>query len=298
MSLCVSRNMNTGIDVCDISIGKIKRVVANPSDLQVTPSDGNNIFSFLQKNLQNVNPELRLYITPKNPNNITDSSSEPVIASLADGSEEQILPGNQIQILEWWSTIGHDRIINRFDGYNGPAFLITERGVVGVESGVNMKSKDIKISVSGGGLQTYDSSPQTKKMKINIGNELEFQNRLVFYPLEDSKVNLLQGLRDLHLSVVSATTGIANIMLTIGADKRTNVFDIPSFKTAFSSVANWRANGLSTVITSVTADAVNKSFELNTGTGTFVIDTAPIDVLKTAGVEGYEGISITVDVAA
>ena len=296
MSLCVLKNMNSGIDVCDKSIGKINRVVFVPDGTPITPADGARLFAFLKEKLEDVNPATRWYITPVNPNQIADNSSEPVEASLADGSSEQLLPGNLIQTLEWWSKIGHDKVINKFNQYNGPAFLITEMGIIGMEDGVNQYPVNIKVAVSGGGLQTTDTSPRTKKMKINIGDELEFQNQLCFYPLETSRVNMLKGLRDMYLSAVKTSDGIANIRITIGADKRTNVFDIPSFKTALLDKDNWRVNGGSTEITSVASDEANKSFEINIGSGSFVIDTAPIDVLKAAGIEGYEGIPVIVDV--
>ena len=298
MSLCVLRNMNTGVDNCDKSIGKINRVIFAPDGAHITPADGARLYAFLKEKLEAAIPENRWYITPIAPNNIADGSTEPVVASLADGSSEQLLPGNLIQTLEWWSKLSHDKTINKFNQYDGPAFLFTDLGFIGREEGVNLHPINVKIGVSGGGLQTFDTSPRTKKMTINIGDELEFQNNLGFYPLETSRLNTLKGLRDLYLSVVKATGGIANIRLTIGADKKTNVFDIPAFKTAFLNKVNWRANGSATDITSVAADENNKSFEVNVGAGSFVIDTAPIDVLKAAGVEGYEGIPVNVDVTA
>ena len=298
MSLCVLKNMNSGVDGCDRSIGKINRLVAAPDGAPITPADGMRLHAFLKEKLENPDPEQRWYITPYAPNQITDGSSEPVVATLADGSSEQLLPGNLIQTLEWWSKLSHDKAINKFNQYDGPAYLFTDLGCVGREDGVNLIPVNVKIGVSGGGFQTTDTSPKTKKMTINIGDELDFQNSLGFYPLETSRLNTLKGLRDLYLSVVSATGGIANIRLTIGADKKTNVFDLPAFKTAFTNKSNWRANGSSTGITSVAADETNKSFELNVGAGSFVIETAPIDILKAAGVEGYEGVSVNLEVTA
>ena len=65
-----------------------------------------------------------------------------------------------------------------------------------------------------------------------------------------------------------------------------NVYN--QYSAAFSDAKNWRIDG--EAASAVAADAAQKAFKVTVPPDAYEINLAPVDVLKTANVIGFEGV--------
>ena len=293
MNICDKRNINIGTSDCDWGLKVLSHIIPVPSlDVKISVQDQKRIFDYVREKSLHVDPLQRFYPIAARIEEVDDESTEAVVGSLNGGYEEELLEGRFKYRIKWPSRVFRDRILMKYRNFTGGAYFINSENIF-----LGMRNQDgtlspraITIRTDGGGLSSSGGDVKTFDWIIDLGFKSEFINGVTGIRLRPTdRISDLRGFRDLEILVLSVASGVANVQLVTGGDNY-NVYN--TYKTQFSDAANWRVNDQEA--TSVTADDDTESFKVSIGTGMSEINIAPVDILKTAGVIGFEGVSVVV----
>jgi len=301
MDLCSLNNLNQGLPDCDLKIGVPDYFIASPHDAVIGLAQLASPFKYLREMTMAPDPLKRFYAIPRDIKRIADSSSEAPKGSLDKGYEEKLGDGRFIYTFEWPSRMVADRNIYKFDGYEGGGFIVNEQGILfGLRnSNGSMSPFQCKIDIDGGGFSASGGDAKTVIMKIDIGKKSAIVRGLMPVMLAATdRMETLRGYRDLEIVVLDVSSlGVATVQLVTSGDNM-NIFGRFSDGGAdkFESPSNWRVDGAEA--SAVAVDATQKAYKVTVGAGMHDLNIAPVDVLKTDGITGFEGIAVTVSSAA
>ena len=292
MNICELNNYNQGRPDCDFELGVMDYMILAPSNVNISAIDQMRIFDYVREMSMNANPLLRYYPVSARIEQVEDTSTEATMGSLDKGLERKMIDGRFKYTLHYESFVCGDRNLQKLDGYRGGVFFINTKNLfIGARNNDGtMSPYDVTIYSDGGGFAASSGDIKTMNLLIDLGDKPKFIRQAMALKLRDTdRVSTLTGFRDLEISVKSVTAGVAKVQLVTGCD-HVNVYD--QYSTVFSTAANWRVNGDEP--TTVTVDAPTKSFNVTVGSGTSELNVAPVDVLKLAGVVGFEGVATVV----
>ena len=294
MNICDLRNLNQGVVDCDFELSVPKFIVFAPTNTVIEFGD---LMGQLHALTQDSDPLKRAYPIAGRTWRTTDESTEPTEGSLDMGYTKQLLPGRAVYMLEWPSSVCSDRNIMKFNKYNGGALIINvDRLLIGSrnENG-SMSPLPVEVSVWGGGFSGSGGEIQTIRMRVDFGMQPDLLALAMAYKLNiNDRIETLRGLRDIELQLVNKTTESpfsATFRLVTGCDN-VNLFDrFPMLATA----TNWRVNGVAP--SAIATVAAQKAYTLTfSARGHYEISLAPVDVLKDAGIIGFEAVPFTITI--
>ena len=287
---CGSTGGNTGAPRCDVKLETPTGILFVPRDTVVTATDADDLLGFIQGKAREDSTMLRWYPI-LGIEQITDSSEEPVTGNLAaTGYSEKLRDGASIYLFEYPARLCRAKALKQFDQWDGGAYLITsDKKLWGrmQKDGSLAPYLPSSVSVYGGGFSDGQNIV-TSKLNVNMGPQGKFIEQSGFFGFEvDDDIDAIIGLQTVFLNPVGA-----NQYQVITKCDRTNLFDL--YNTELADDTLWEvteaASGATTTITSVSANAANKSFTVvfTAPTGKYYVSLAKVSVLENKGVVGYE----------
>ena len=286
MNVCELRNLNQGTPDCDFEIGVMDYLMLTMSaEASISVTDKKRLFDHLREMSLHADPLQRFYPIPFKTGQVEDNSTEASMGSLDKSPERKLGEGRFKYRLKYESFIYRDRNLQKLDGFRGGAFFInTKRLFVGGRNiDGSISALPVEIYSDGGGPSSSGSDIKTMDLLVDFGEKSMFINQVTAVKLRDNdRINTLKGFRDLEILVLSVAGNIATVQL-VASD--VNVYD--QYSAVFSDAKNWRVDGMEA--SAVALDAAQKAFKV-TVAGGYEINVAPVDVLKTANVIGFEGV--------
>ena len=306
--ICGTLGANTGKPVCDVALAAIKYFLptlgAEFTAAELVDSD--TIKAAITERMLEVRGSTdKLYLFPL-ANESEPTTGDRTVASLADGFEKTLLDPVPKYVMRSGAVgLYQHQPLTAFNGFSGKGYFIDRNNrffyiIKSDGTGKGLSVADVYTSIPGFG-STAALTPAVTN--ITMGNVDELKIGPIGIIQLDFNVADLVNIED--VSIVEKAAHASNVY-TVGGKTKYGQTDIyASYSTALANSARWVVTNMQTgatiAITTVTADATNKGWDitidstaysaLSTG-DKFSINLADPATLSAAGVDGIEGIKI------
>lgn len=303
--VCSAAGGNTGIADCSLTLKNVIGGFLAPASFELTAEQlvsAETVLAALIAAVNNDNPALRIYPLPETVT-FTDNSEDVVLQTFGFGAAVPVRDGKYNLTFQY--TRGGNCINNALQKFNSGNYRYIGFDAAGVLFGTK-----VGTSLKGIPLDYFYAAP----FKFNDGaNVALFAYRISFNP---AYINSGLGFIPMNVADLLSINGLQNIVFTLVAARAAGVFRLRAttgcagtdlyalYGAELADAANFVVTrlGNAVTITSVAQDPNTSSFlftldatdpDYNVA-GPFVVNTAATSVLAGNGVEGYEGIAITV----
>jgi len=303
--VCSAAGGNTGIADCSLTLKNVVGGFLVPASFELTEAQlasKDAALAAILAAVNNDNPALRIYPLPETVT-MTDNSEDVVLQTFGFGAQVPVRDGKYNLTFQY--TKGGNCINNALQKFNSGNYRYIGFDAAGVLFGTK-----VGTSLKGIPLDYFYAAP----FKFNDGaNVALFAYRLSFNP---AYINSGLGFISLNVADLMAINGLQNIVFSLVAPRAAGVFRLRAttgcagtdlysiYGDELADDTNFVVTrlGNAVTITSVAKDANTGSFLFTLDTtdpdynaaGPFVVNTAAPSVLAGNGVEGYEGIAVTV----
>ena len=303
---CSTTLGNTGVPECSFDFGKVRGAILLPKTKYFTPAnmaDQSTFLGVLQtatlasgsariypisrfKGMEDKSTEARYSESGYGDPKVSDDGVYGFIFDLAEGGmclNAQLRKFND-QAAKWTILLYDDK--NQILGTK--------------DSSGNLWGADLSILHTHKFKFNNGTDAAMYTLEVGLPKPEQINDSFGIFPATFDIENEVLGILDIELGEVAVASGVATISAKLLCGK-TNLYD--DLSTLLADETLWTvkdSSGAAVVISSVTADAANKAWDIAfTGTGSHTINLASASVLAAAGVggtpiNGYEGIAVTV----
>ena len=304
---CITGYKNVGFGTCVFDPKLIKGVLLFPEKRTFTNEELASLETTLRNLAKADSKSARMYPL-HNFVAVADSTEDVVIETTDYGAKSVTRDGD------------YDVTFKYFDGalclstalatFNGPTpFLMYDKNGVIIGSKSNGKLSTIAPHFFHALPWRFATGANAANYQVRLSFTPEQINQYIGYVKAGFDITDIEGLKDVEIEVNSYNegTGVANVTLQTLCNK-TNLANNLATELADEAlyVATNKETGEEIAITTVTAGA-GKTFNvtINTGDanypaagGVIVLNLAAVSVLEAAGIEGYEGVEVEIELAA
>ena len=298
--VCAEEGGNTGFSSCVLNFRNIVGAILSPRPIVITPEDAEDLKAFLKEKTLANNSRERAYPIPGF-EEITDNTEEPIIETVGYGGKNKVRDGDydwSFRYVRGGMCLSNG--LRRWNNTYPYVMFIDADGVLfGTKQGDNLVSVPLTL---------YDAPP----WRPNTGSEstiyaVQFSFRPHFINEDKEFIDTgsigffsdIVGLQNVNLKVLDPENApVTKVKAFAGCDK-SDLFD--DFEDELESTELWtaiNASGEELDIVTVVADPVTKSWTITVDDAgeTYFINLAGPTELDAAGVSGYEGRRVMVEV--
>lgn len=307
LNICTTLGSNLGKPTCDVRMKRPKYIllsygkIFSASELASPAAFKAALKTAMNK--ANSDPE-KVWCSPLL-RVVDDNTSDPNVASLADGYEEVLNESLPNYLAQTTAGVAQILAFCSFNGFLGTVFIVDVDNVLWYRVTSNLGGQGFTVG------NLYTNPPRWG----NSSNITTSGTRLVFGEIDEFKSDIgaikidfnpskLVNIEDVEL--VEKDAPATNVFTIGGITKYTKIDIYDKYKTGLANVNRWVVKRLDTgatlTVTSVTADDTNKGWDITIDNTEFTglpsntviqFNTAAPGVLETAGVLGIEGLPIT-----
>lgn len=299
---CVNSFGNTGIGKCSLIPAHIVGMILVPLNFVITEANAANLQTFMNDAAKEASKANRIYPI-HNFVGMTDNSEDAVSETTGYGYSVPLRDGNYswtfrfiqggICLLKSLQSFNHQNLAALFVDANGVLF---GRNVSNGLAGVPL------ISFYAGKWTVSDSST-VANFPVTVVFDPKYLNKdLGFVSDENFNASEITGLQDVDIKPIGAQTATILSLQVLGSCGGENLFDIYSDELADGTL--WNAvdsvSGASLTITSVAANAANKSFTMTLSaprTNATLVSLKDPATLETNDIVGIESKVATIPLA-
>jgi len=291
---CATNVGNTGVASCDNQMGVVKSVILTDTSYRITTADLAALETALTADIYATGTSRIFPI--KTFVGVEDTTEAAVIATTQYGvkvKQKDEVPSYNFDLL---SGVGLAKNLKKFDNRVMRAIMIDEAGNIwGTNVGSDFAGFTVRVAVS---LPKPSNGADANVLKLGLSSEDSGEYADIAFIAPDFDASDLSGLLDLELYVVSQSGATVNIRVRENISK-TSIG--AAYESILETAANWAVtkvtDGTSVTVTSSTYNAASDMFAVLLS----LVDDTSVNIaldsaadLKTAGLVGYESISVTV----
>lgn len=300
---------NTGFGNCPLVVAFIEGAYAVPEDFIILQEDADDLLAFLTAKLSA--PIAERIFPFHDFRVITDGTGDPQFQTFANGSQAFVRDGNNVWTMQYVD--GGLCVSNSARSFNGSNYRWLFYDSNGLFFGTKKTDEDGNVGIGGvkqDSFYAYPWKPNDGSNVMSTRMRFDFKpeqvNRDIKYVQSDFDLSSLEGLQNIILvQKGTSVAGVFTIQATAGCEQA-NMYDL--YKTQLTTVGTWvltnPATGNPITITSVvgndtaktltfTASSADADYPATAGAD-MVLNTVSASALATAGIDGYEGIPLTV----
>ena len=184
---CKDKDLKQWTGGCDIDFGVADYVIFTPRNISISATNAQDLVAYLRTQAE-LTDENAFYPVYGQIKRVTDNSTEPTIGTLDKGYSKQLLPGRQVLLFEWPSSILNDRHIGKLNRFTGGCLIINHYkmlcGIANTDE--TMGAFPVEVSVTEGGFGGSGGDIQTTKMTVDLGPKDELVKTAMFYQFKDT----------------------------------------------------------------------------------------------------------------
>ena len=294
-NFCSNVGGNTGVPQCDLQAPVIGGYITTPSKNDVIPAGTVDVMTFLKGKFAAPTKGQR-WFPIMGFGQSTDNTEEAVIGTLGYGSSVFLREGHAIYQMDIPFTLCKGRTISRFNNWNGGVFAVTTDGKI---IGRKQENGDLKafaperFTVSGGGFGD-GANVKLQSITVDFGFNNLFVERMDTRSMSNFDPDEFAGFTDVEIKQVASTATTLEVSVATSCGG-VDLFDY--YPTELATAPVWKltsATGTAVTVSSVVANDARKTFTLTFAGTPAKVSLAPVDVLETNGIAGYESLETVI----